>query len=85
MKSYVLSIVGSGATSEIYADSDRAAIRQAKDLLGTCTVADQWDADGANDEGYACKRILFWACDEDGESDPGANAIASLSTTGSAR
>lgn len=85
MKSYVLSWAGSGATSEIFAKNDDDAVSQASDILGgEVVVADQWDSDGFNGEDEPCKRILFWANEEDADNDPGANAIAQLSTVGQA-
>lgn len=85
MKSYVLSFSGSGETSEINAANDDAAIKEAINLLGEDTVvAEQWDADGYNDDDKPCKRILFWADEESAENDAGANAIAQLSTVGNA-
>lgn len=85
MKSYVLSWAGSGATSEIMADSDTAAIEEACIILGEGVVeADQWDDDGRNDDGEPCKRILFWADEESAMNDDGGNAIAQLSTVGAA-
>lgn len=85
MKSYVLSLADSGATSEIYADSDDAAIDQASSILGgDPVVADQWDDDGQNDDDEPCKRILFWADEESAENDAGAKSIAQLSTVGRA-
>lgn len=83
MKSYVLNMAGSGATSEIYADNDDAAIEQVKTILGSeIVICDQWDADGHNDDDEQCKRLLIWASEEDADNDDGKNAIAELSTVG---
>ena len=85
MKSYVLSYSGSGATSEIYADSDSAAIKQAVALIGgEPVVCDQWDADGCNGDDEPCKRLLIWSDEGSSENDDGANAVAQLSTVGQA-
>lgn len=85
MKSYVWSEAGSGATTEFFAESDKAAIKQilSEQPEGT-VVAYDWDADGQNDDGDPCKRILFWASEEDAKNDPGANAIGQLETVGQA-
>ena len=84
MKNYVLSWNGSGATSEINAQNDAAAIAEAAELIGgKPIVADQWDGDGLDDDDRPCKRILFWTTEDDAENDSGQNAIAQLSTTGS--
>lgn len=60
MKSYVWSEANSGATSEFFAESDTQAIKQvlSEKPEGT-VVAHDWDADGQNDDGKPCKRILF--------------------------
>lgn len=85
MKRYVLSYSGSGATSEIYANSDADAIRQAATLVGgEPVVCDQWDADGSNGDDEPCKRLLIWADEGSSENDDGANAIAQLLTVGRA-
>ena len=85
MKCYVLNWAGSGATSEINADDDDDAIRQARLILGgSPVVADQWDANGWNEDDQPCKRILFWADEADAENDAGVNAVAQLSTIGDA-
>ncbi len=41
-----------------------------------CIYAEQWDADGVNDDGKTMERLLVWATEEDAENDPGANAVA---------
>jgi hypothetical protein len=84
-KCYVLNFVGSGATSEIWAGSDGEAIFQAKAILGESVTALQWDADGENDDGEQCKRLLIWSSEKDALNDDGSKAIASLSTVGLAR
>jgi len=79
MSNYVLNFAGTGATSEIVADTDTDAISQAEELLGADVVsAEQWDADGTNDEGQRMERLLFWASEADAQNDPGARAIAQL-------
>lgn len=84
MKSYVLNWAGSGATSEIFADDDEAAIEAAKSRLGDdVVVAENWDSDGWNAADEPCKRLLFWATEEDADNDAGQNALAELSTVGS--
>ena len=89
MKSYVLSMAGSGATSEIYAADDEEAIEQARTILTAqygdeVVECDHWDSDGENDDGKPCKRLLWWADEESSIDDPGVAAIAELSTTGRA-
>lgn len=84
MKSYVLSW-SDGATSEIMAADDDAAIEQATTILGgDPVIADQWDADGWNDDDEPCKRLLIWSDEASAENDDGKNAIAQLSTVGRA-
>lgn len=84
MKSYTLSYA-SGATHEINADNDKAAIRAALALIGPGAVAaDQWDADGFNGDDEECKRLLIWADEESSANDFGAKAVAQLETVGRA-
>ena len=40
--------------------------------------AEQADADGINDDGKQCWRLLAWASDEDAAGDSGAKAIGQL-------
>ena len=83
MKSYVLNFTGTGATSEIYANTDADAISQAVTIIGgDPVVCDQWDADGRNDDNEPCKRVLIWSSEEDADNDDGKNAVAELSTVG---
>jgi len=89
MKSYVLSWTDCGETVELNAKSDADAIAQAVDRVigrqweGAPVVADQWDADGVNDD-EPCKRILIWADEESADNDDGQQAVAQLSTIGRA-
>lgn len=89
MQSYVISCQ-TGELSEGYFDSDEQAERWAMDWLTDVlglddpVAADQWDADGRNDDGEPMKRLLFWASEEDAQDDSGANAIAQLSVVGNA-
>jgi hypothetical protein len=89
MTTYTLNFAGSGAVSEILADSDTQAIQTAESILeshgyDSPAWADQWDADGANDDGVDMERLLCWATEEDSIDDPGVRAIAYLSA-GAAR
>jgi len=76
---YVLNRAGSGAISEICAEDDCDAISQATELLGGDPVAaDQWDADGSDDDGGPMERLLFWENSHYAANDPGQNSIAQL-------
>lgn len=79
MKSYVLNRVGGGQTSEIFAEDDIDAELQALALIGGDAVAaEQWDADGRNDDDQQMERLLLWSCEGDSINDDGARAVAQL-------
>ena len=41
-------------------------------------VNGDWDANGQNDGGDQCYRMLFWANESESENDSGVNAICQL-------
>lgn len=41
-------------------------------------VCGDWDADGQDDDGNQCERMLFWASEDDSENDPGVKSICQL-------
>jgi len=97
MKSYTLNYAGSGVCTEFFAPNDKEALELAASMIvggGHCidndgnrsepVIADQWDADGYNDDDEPCKRILIWACEADAENDNGAKSIAQVETVGAA-
>ena len=68
-----------GRVTEIVADDDPAAELAALARFGADAVAaDQWDADGLNDDGLRCERLLIWACEDDARNDNGAKSVAQL-------
>ena len=83
MTTYTLNYVDSGRVTEFFASDDTeaadiAVTRLAAGYGDDITVADQWDADGQNDDGRPCERLLIWACKDDAASDDGSRAIAQL-------
>lgn len=79
MTTYVLNFAGGGQVSEIVADNDREAAREALARIGDGAVtAEQWDAAGANDDGQSMERLLIWATEADSNNDDGAKAAAQL-------
>ena len=88
MKSYVLEFAGSGEVCEGYFETDNEAIAFAESVLEarghepSKLVRGDWDADGQNDDGEQCYRMLFWANEDDAENDAGANSIAQLCKVG---
>ncbi len=79
MTTYVLNYAGSGAVSEIIADSDTEAERIALEQIGDDAVAaEQWDSDGTNDDGRPMERLLIWATEDESVNDDGAKAVAQL-------
>jgi len=87
-KSYTLEFNGSGVVAEGFFDSEIRALLWAESVLENLgydpneLVAGDWDADGENDDGEQCYRMLFWAHESDAENDPGANAICQLCKVG---
>lgn len=84
--SYAINHTHSGAVTEITADDDTAATAAVLAMLGRdVVIADQWDADGTNDDGVQCWRRLIWEDESSSENDDGANAVASLTRVGGPR
>lgn len=88
MKNYVLEIAGSGEVCEGHFETEGEAILFAESVLETRghnpnnLVRGEWDADGQNDDGEQCYRILFWANEDDAENDAGEKSIAQLCKVG---
>jgi len=87
-KSYTLEFNGTGVVAEGFFATDTLAQLWAESVLENRgydpneLVAGNWDADGQNDDGEQCYRMLFWANESDAENDPGANAICQLCKVG---
>ena len=87
-KSYTLEFHGTGEVEEGCFGSDIRALLWAESVLenrgydANELTAGDWDADGTNDDGEQCYRMLFWAREADAENDPGANAICQLCKVG---
>ena len=78
MTTYVLEHAN-GAKQTIEAEHDADAASEALEIIGDDAVAaEQWDADGTNDDGEPMERLLIWATEADAQDDPGANAVAEL-------
>lgn len=86
MKSYTINFAGSGEVCEGFFESDLQAIHWAQLVFLNRGVTDvvrgDWDADGQDDEGGQCYRLLFWATEEDAEHDCGAKAFAEVCKVG---
>lgn len=89
MAKYFFELASSGEVSEWICDSDVDAVSQAVSRLerqgydaGEIVEADDWTADGLNDDGEQCYRLLLWACEEDAANDNGAKSIAQVSRVG---
>lgn len=86
MNIYTINCADTGSVIEIVAVSDEAAIRAVRSRLGQdVVIADQWDADGTNDDGVQMWRLLIWDSEADAENDCGQNSIAQLTRVGSER
>lgn len=89
MQSYTLEFNGSGEVCEGRFDNDHAAQDWAESILenrgydsSDLVWADNWDANGQNDDGELCERLLVWAGEEDAQDDPGVNSVAQLTKVG---
>ena len=84
MSSYVLQFSGSGEVCEGHFKQDSEAVAFAESVLEARgyepseLVRGDWDADGQNDDGEQCYRLLFWENEDDAEDDAGQLAIAQL-------
>jgi hypothetical protein len=84
MTSYTIEFIGSGETTESRFNNDIDAQAWAESVLENRgydvddIVPGGWDADGKNDDGEQCYRMLFWANESDAESDSGEKSICQL-------
>ena len=82
MNSYVIEFAD-GSISEHFCQDDEQAVQQALEILrdlghDDAVAADQWDANGVNDDGEPMKRILIWENKNDAKNDNGAKSIAQV-------
>ncbi len=88
MQSYTIEFNGGGEVSEGFFADDTEAQAWVESVLeqqgydADELVSGDWDADGQNDDGEQCYRMLFWANESDAENDPGVNAICQLCKVG---
>lgn len=88
MASYTIEFASSGEVSEGQFNSDAQAQAWVETVLenrgydASELVSSDWGADGENEEGEQCYRMLFWANEADSENDPGANAVCQLCKVG---
>lgn len=88
MASYTLEFCGSGEVSEGQFGSDTEAQSWVESVLESrgydadSIVNGEWDADGKNDDGESCYRMLYWANETDSQNDAGANSICQLCRVG---
>lgn len=88
MSIYKLQFNGDSEMGEIFeCETDAGAIDMAEDYIETvmhpaetCCLCwgGAWDADGVNEDGFPCERLLVWASEEDAENDAGEKALAQL-------
>ena len=68
-----------GRVSQVVANSDTEAEAVALERFDhNAVAAEQWDADGTNDEGDPVERLLIWRSEAESVDDDGAKAIAQL-------
>lgn len=77
MKSFVFSRPCGAISEHEFADLETAKTF-VESLLGDIVWAEQPDADGTNDDGAQCYRLLCWESEEDAENDSGAESIGQL-------
>ncbi len=83
-KTYTIEFNGTGEVSEgVFANDTEAtgwveSVLEARGYNTDDVVSGDWDADGHNDEGQECERMLFWADEASSENDSGANAVCKL-------
>ncbi len=83
-KSYTIEFNGTGEVSEgFFANDTEAAswvesVLEARGYDADEIVSGDWDADGQNDDGQQCERMLFWSDEASSENDPGVNAVCKL-------
>lgn len=88
MKSYTLEFAGSGETNEGYFANDAEAQAWVVLLLDSMgydhnsLVSSDWSADGQNDDGEQCFRMLYWEDENDAENDAGEKSICQLCKVG---
>lgn len=89
MPKYYFELADSGTVSEWICENDTEATLMATDQLiaegydaEVIVEADDWSADGVNDDGEQCYRLLFWGCLDESNNDSGANSIAQISRVG---
>lgn len=89
MKSYTIEFNGSGESCEGHFSNDTEAKSWLKTVLeargydvSELFECPDWDADGTNDDGELCWRLLYWENETDAENDPGVNAICQLCKAG---
>ena len=88
MISYTIEFNGTGEVSEGQFRSDTEAQAWVESVLEArghdvvALVSGDWDADGENDNGEKCFRMLFWASESDADNDSGENSICQLCKVG---
>ena len=81
---YVIEFNGTCEVSEGCFANDTEAIGWVDSVLeahgydSSEIVSGDWDADGENEDGQTCERMLFWADEATSENDPGTNAVCKL-------
>ena len=87
MKNYTIEFTETGAVSEGSFSCDTDAERWVETVLENAghdaeeIVSGDWDADGQNEDGQSCERMLFWASDSDAQNDAGQRSICQLCVT----
>lgn len=82
---YEFELAGTGNTQPLAAGSLESAQAAVAARYWGIVWADQPDADGLNDGGEQCWRLLAWASEEDAEDDCGERAFGQLTWIGGAR
>ena len=89
MTSYTIEFNGTGEVSEGQFRNDTEAQAWVESVLESrgydaddLSTSD-WDADGLNDDGQQCYRMLFWSDEKSAQNDSGVKSICQLCKVGS--
>lgn len=88
MTIYTIEFNGTGEVSEGSFRNDTEAQAWVESVLenrgydANELASGDWDADGENEDGDTCYRMLFWESESDAENDAGESSICQLCRVG---
>jgi hypothetical protein len=81
MSAFAFEFAG-GEVRELACDSVERAVEMVDQMYGPLVWAGQEDADGTNDDGDKCYRLLAWETEADAEGDSGVKSFGQLTWIG---